>query len=272
MFNCVELSKAMLASLEKTVDLHEHEVILVDDASNDGTPEFLSSLKNRYRVFRNEQNGGFAVSNNLGAKQAKGDILVFLNNDLVLLPNWLQPMLDLIQSQKDVGTVGNIQLNFETRLVDHAGIFFDLEGMPTHARKTRKRLPRGDWLERNAVTAACLMISKAKFQEMNGFDEDYRNGMEDVDLSVRMKRKGYRHFVSHKSVILHHISKSPGRHKNNEKNSDLFRKRWSAYTKTFGVSEWPKEYLRRYARYWWRMEPRKFAQALAMLLFPSNTK
>ncbi len=272
MFNCVELTKAMLESLEETVDLRQDEVILVDDASTDGTNDFLLSLKSPYKVFRNETNLGFAKSNNLGTKQATGKLIVFLNNDLVLKPNWLEPILAVLEAESDVGIVGNIQLNHKTGLVDHAGIFFDLEGMPTHAWKTRKRPPSGEYRERNAVTAACAAVRKEVFEEMGGFDEGYLNGMEDVDLCVRLKQHGFRNFVSHQSIVLHHVSMSPGRHENNEANSRRFREKWTTTTSKLGTEEWPKEYLARYARYWWRMEPSKFARAMLMLLLPSNRK
>ncbi len=256
----------MLETLRSTVALENHELILVDDASTDGTASYFNSLPDTVTVIRNDVNEGFSVSNNLAAKRARGRYLLFLNNDLQLTPGWLEPMLQLAESQSQAGAVGNIQRNIKTGLVDHAGIFFDLEGMPTHAWKNRKRLPPGDWSERNAITAACLLIKRTVFESMNGFDEDYRNGMEDVDLCVRLKKKGFQLYVSHKSVILHHISSSPSRHLLNAQNTALFKRRWSNSMAEIGKHEWPAEYFHRYARYWWRMEPRKFLKALRLLM------
>lgn len=256
----------MLRSLENTCESGANEIVMIDDASSDGTREFLRSSNKRYRILLNESNIGFAASNNRAAKAASGDILVFLNNDLELSEGWLEPMLELLENEPNVGAVGNIQRNFKTGLVDHAGIFFDPEGMPTHAHKNRKSLPRGDWKERNAATAACMAIRKSVFEEIGRFDEKYANGMEDVDLCVRLKQAGFRILVSHRSVIRHHISQSPGRHLNNERNTERFRKKWSAFTSQFGRAEWPIEYFRRYARNWWRMNPSKAIAALKMLI------
>ena len=265
--NCLDLTHAMIRSLEDTVDLSRHELVLIDDASDSETANWLQKLEAPYRILRNETNLGFSASNNKAARHATGDYLVFLNNDLELAPNWLEPMLELERTLPKVGAVGNIQKNVQTGLVDHAGIFFDTTGMPTHAWKNRKKHPKGDWIKRSAITAACLLIKRSLFEEMNGFDESYRNGMEDVDLCVRLRNAGYQLIVAHKSVIRHHISCSPGRHDHNDRNSELFRQRWSNSMRQTGIHEWPSEYFHRYARYWWRINPGLAWKALKMLIF-----
>ena len=264
--NCVELTRKMIQTLFDTVNLENHEVILIDDASTDETPDFLVSISHRCRVLRNAENLGFSKSNNRAAQAATGDLLLFLNNDLELVSGWLEPMLNLNKPHLKVGAVGNIQRNYATGLVDHAGIFFDLNGMPTHAWKNRKRLPPHKWSERTAITGACFLIRRSLFNSLNGFSEDYRNGMEDVDLCARIKEQGYRLLVSHESVIRHHISRSPGRHDHNDQNSNLFKERWSQTMRSYGSKEWPSQYFHRYARYWWRMDPKLALKALWMLL------
>ena len=96
-------------------------------------------------------------------------------------------MAKALKSEK-VGAVGNIQINPQTRLVDHAGVAFDLEGVPFHARKNRKRkadISRKEW---PAVTAACMGIDRELFMEFGGFDSIYRNGAEDIDLCLRLNK------------------------------------------------------------------------------------
>lgn len=265
--NCLAHTQAMLSSLEATVDLAQHQLVLVDDASTDETAAFLQTLADRPEVtlLRNHANLGFAASNNKAASVSRHDTLVFVNNDLEFLQGWLEPMLERLESSPSAGAVGNVQRNFATGLVDHAGIFFDLEGLPTHAHKNRRNPPRGSVIERNAITAACLAIKKATFQEVGGFDEAYRNGCEDVDLSMKLKSKGHRLYVALDSVVRHHISVSPGRNEHNDRNTQIFRERWANHSAKYGQAEWPREYFRRYARYWWRMNPRLAAKALIML-------
>jgi GT2 family glycosyltransferase len=266
-YNCLNFTKEFIKSLSATVCLDDHELIIVDDGSTDGTRDYLRALKlSNLTLILNDENQGFARNNNLGAERANHEILCFLNNDLELTPGWLDPMLDGLRKLPSVGAIGNIQLNPRTSLIDHAGIFFDLAGRPAHARKNRKKIPPKEYSEWNAVTAACMLIYKSQFDNLNGFDESYRNGSEDVDLCVRLRQLRLRNWVANRSIIRHHISASPGRHKYNDRNSQLFIRKWSGVTSQWGHDEWPSEYLARYARRWWRFNGTKLLLALFLSL------
>lgn len=265
LYNCLELTKKCLESLEATAKGWSYEVILVDDGSTDGTREYLQTLGGRYTVILNQENKGYAHNNNLAAKIAKGRYLGLLNNDLILTEGWLEPFMELFQTQENIGCIGNIQYSVASGLIDHAGIFFDLRGRPAHARKNRKHLPSGSFSERNAVTAACMFFEKKRFEEMGGFDEAYLNGSEDTDLCVRLKLAGHRVLLSHESRIFHHVSQSPGRHTHNNRNSQLFMSKWSKITNEWGKTEWPAEYLNRYARHFWKFNGKKFLIAIYLL-------
>jgi GT2 family glycosyltransferase len=212
------------------------------------------------------ENGGYARAVNRGVAEARGAILGLVNNDLVLRANWFEPMLRLHAAAPDTGIIGNVQTNPATGLVDHAGVFFDLDGMPAHAHKHRKHPPRGHWRERSAVTGACMVMQRELFEEMGGFFEGYRNGMEDIDLCVRVRHAGHRIFVSHESVIGHLVSSSPGRNAANDANTELFRSRCAAIAAAWGRDEWAIEYFRRYARRWWRIDPARAWLALRLLI------
>ena len=266
LFDCLDYTKAYLASLEATVTGLNYEVILIDDASRDETPRYLQTLPDPpYRIIRNEENVGFARSNNIGAAHARGRYLCLLNNDLILRQGWLEPMLELLESEPNVGAVGNLQIDPRTALLDHAGVFFDPRGVPTHAWQGRGRIPPGVFGEWNAVTAACLLIPAARFHEIGGFDEGYRNSYEDVDLCVRLRARGYRLLVSHRSVIEHHGRASPGRKRHDPENRARFLERWVSTTAAWGNEEWPRQYLHLYARRWWSADPLRLARALWML-------
>jgi len=265
-FNRLDLTEAFARHLPATLPPIRWEAIFVDDASTDGTAAFLASLPPPFRVLTQPENGGYARAVNRGAREARAPVLGLLNNDLILAPGWLPPMLRLLDAAPDVGCVGNIQRNPATGLIDHAGVFFDPWGMPTHAHKNRRTPPSGAWAERNAVTAACMLIRRELFLELGGFCEAYRNGMEDIDLCVRLRQAGHRILVSHESVIDHLVSSSPGRHDANAANTELFRRRGAPIAAAWGRREWPREYFRRYARHWWRMNPARAWLALRMLL------
>jgi GT2 family glycosyltransferase len=272
--NCAELTRAYIDSLIKHTSEIDWELILVDDASTDKTQDLLSSYASnpKIRILRNENNMGYSASNNKGSQIAQAPILAFLNNDLLLTPHWLEPMIWALKNSKKPGIIGNVQFNPSTNLIDHAGVFFGLDGMPRQARKNRKKPPKSQLTEWYAVTAACMLISREVFMTEGGFDESYRNGFEDIDLCVKLKHRGYHHYVCNNSQIFHCVSSSPGRHKNNDRNSLTFEKRWTEDTKKWGELDWAPEYLHRYARQWWKFNLGKFLKALSILRKDRKTK
>lgn len=230
LYNCLSLTKAMLASLQSTLPAElAHEIILVDDGSTDGTPDWLAGLGTPCRVLVNEANLGFAGACNRGAAAAGGEFLFFLNNDLVLLPGWLEPMLAILHGTPDVGIVGNVQLRAATGEIDHAGIFFNHLGKPEHltALPVTTRLLGWPVTRRvDAATGACVGLRRELWVSLGGFDEGYRNGGEDIDLQLRAEARGHRHYVALHSVVRHHVSASPGRKLRDEHNSRRLLTAW----------------------------------------------
>ena len=124
-FGQLQYTKRCLAQLEETLaGKLDYEVLIIDDASKDGTIEFLQDLGEGYRVFFNEENQGFAKNNNLGAKEARGEYLCFLNNDAFVQGDWLRPMLRVFEQKEKVGMVGNAQKLAGSRRYDHMGVVF----------------------------------------------------------------------------------------------------------------------------------------------------
>ncbi|MCX6937397.1 MAG: glycosyltransferase family 2 protein [Verrucomicrobia bacterium] len=249
-YNKLELTQAFWASLVSYPPDVEWEMIWVDDGSTDGTREWLRTQPAALcRSFFNDKNLGYAGANNLGATHATGDILAFLNNDLVLTDGWFPPLCNILQNSSGVGIVGNVQLSTVTDLIDHAGVRFDLVGVPVHHLKNRPRgALRGNGCLSKAVTAACWLVNRTVFLENGGFDESYRNGSEDIDLCIRLGNAGYRHWVDYRSVIWHHVSSSPGRKTYDLQNQARFLKQWSHVTLVWGQVDWPRAYLSRILR------------------------
>jgi GT2 family glycosyltransferase len=234
LYNCLPLTQAMLASLQATLPAGlTHEIILIDDGSTDGTREWLLQhpplRAPPFRVLLNERNLGFAAGNNRAVAIAQGEFLALLNNDLVLLPGWLEPMLAAHQSLANrAGLIGNVQLDARTGAVDHAGLEITPAAKPVHTRT----LPR--WPSRRlrpvavvpAVTGACVLLTRTLWQELGGFDEGFVNGGEDIDLCYRARAAGRRNAVALRSVVRHHVSSSPGRKARDEENSYRLAQRW----------------------------------------------
>ena len=227
-FNCLALTQACLKSLEETIGFRaDFEVILIDNASTDGTPEWLATLPApRYRVIRNEINLGYAGANNAAARLAEGRLLLLLNNDTVLLPGWLEPMLRVLAHAQKAGLVGNVQREAESGLIDHAGILFTSDGTPQHFGMDTVTPPPEEFRRFPAVTGACWLVPRDLFVRLGGFNEDYRNGFEDVDFCLRLRREGYFCYVANRSVIYHHVSATPGRREADHENFARFARTW----------------------------------------------
>ncbi len=253
LFNCLPLTQAMLASLQATLPPGlSHEIILVDDGSTDGTREWLHEFAPLrappFRVLLNERNLGFAVSNNRGVASARGELLALLNNDLVLLPGWLEPMLGAhLHLSARAGLIGNVQLDARTGAVDHAGLDLTPTAKPVHVRNLPPRLSRLLQPVRPmpAVTGACVLIERAFWQQLGGFDEGYVNGGEDIDLCYRARAAGRVNAVALRSIVRHHVSSSPGRKSRDEQNSHRLARRWRAEFSTDAIRPWCRDHLAR---------------------------
>jgi GT2 family glycosyltransferase len=247
LYNCLAATQAMVASLQATLPAGlAYEIILVDDGSTDGTRAWLTTLGEPFRIILNERNLGYATANNRGAAVARGEFLALLNNDLVLTPHWLGPLLNVFQQLGPrAGLVGNVQREIRTGAIDHTGIFINHKGKPEHDRT----LPWWSWLSGNswrrmtAVTGACMMIGRAQWNELGGFDESYVNGGEDVDLCLRAAASGRVNAVALRSVVFHHVSLSAGRKTRDEENSWKFTRRWHDTLVRLGARPWCVSYL-----------------------------
>jgi GT2 family glycosyltransferase len=227
--NRMDLTKQCLEALFTVTDGVPYEVIVVDNGSDDGTAEYLSSLGERIRVISNPENQGFAIACNQGARAATGEYVVFLNNDTVPLRGWLRAMVDVVRTEPGVGIVGS-KLLFPDRSVQHIGVSMSREfGTPYHIYRgapedapvaSRRR-------DLNCVTAACMLVRKSEFEEVGGFDEGYRNSFEDIDLCFRMVQRGYRVVYEPASVLLHLESQTSGRKDHDPHNMRRFVERWS---------------------------------------------
>jgi len=269
LYNCLPLTQAMVASLQASLPANlAPEIILVDDGSTDGTREWLATLLPPFRVVLNERNLGYAAASNRGAAVARGDFLALLNNDLVLSPGWLEPML---AAHRRLGTraglVGNVQCNARTGAVDHAGIFINLKGKLEHIRTRPSPLARflAPVRRVGAVTGACVLLDRVLWRQLGGFDEGYVNGSEDVDLCLRALDAGRVNAVALRSVVRHHVSASPRRKARDEENPYRFTRRWRHELWRLIGRHWCWQYLE---AYWLSSRnPAEHAMARRMLFY-----
>ncbi len=203
------------------------EVVVVDDGSTDATARCLAAFAKRLKVLRHCVNRGFAASCNDGAAAASGEYLVFLNNDTLPKPGWLEALVGYADHHPAAAIVGG-KLLYPDNTVQHAGVVVCQDRYPRHLYTG---FPAGHPAVNKSrrfqiVTAACMLVRRAAFEEAHGFDTGYRNGFEDVDFCLRLGESGYEVHYCAGSVVEHLESVSPGRFKHERHNVARYRDRW----------------------------------------------
>lgn len=216
-----ELVKRCVESLLAHTAYDRIAVALVDNGSVEpGTSELLDrySRDPRIRVLRDERPFNYAALNNAAARTSDADALVFLNNDTEIVESeWLVILLEEAV-RPDVGAVAPLLL-YPDGLVQHAGAAVGLHGYAGHpfagltpdADTPFGRALGGtrNWL---AVTAACMVVERRKFEAVGGFDESFIVAGNDVDLCLRLTAAGYRSLCVPDAVVIHDESRSRGTH------------------------------------------------------------
>jgi GT2 family glycosyltransferase len=213
----LELLRGCLGSLRGST-YRRFEVVLVDNGSVErSTGIFLRRLVGRRGIRVIDCPGPFNFSRlcNEGAKRARGDFLLLLNNDVEALSgDWLGQML-LVADQPDIGIVGATLL-YPDRTIQHAGIFQRSDGEWVHAYRglTADSEGEGGELRRvrsvPAVSGACLLVARARFWELGGFDENLPLTCNDVDLCRRARERGWLVVMTPHARLIHFESLSRG--------------------------------------------------------------
>jgi GT2 family glycosyltransferase len=202
------------------------QVVVVDDGSRDRTPELLTGYGSLVHVVRHDENAGFASSCNDGAAAASGELLVFLNNDTIPCAGWLDALVAYANVHRSAAIVG-AKLLYPDETVQHAGVVIDQYGYPKHIYGGFPGWHPATGRSRRfqAVTAACMLVRRAAFEQLGGFDPAFRNGYEDVDLCLRAAAFGEVHYCA-ESVLYHLESMSDGRFSHAAENDRLWTERW----------------------------------------------
>ena len=249
--NQYKVVKRCIESIYAKSTYKNFEIILVDTGSTDQKVlHWYEKLKQQHNNLRivdwPEQPFSYARSCNEGARQSKGELLVMLNNDTeVITPNWLEQMAGDTQ-RKEIGAVGCLLFFPDKYHIQHAGVGVGLGGVAANSfqmmtlsqpMSQTQHLMINTKHNMSAVTAACLMIRKDLYDEIGGFDEQYRVTYNDVDLCLRLREKGYLNLYTPHIRLLHHESISVGAPDEIEKRDTVemkqaieqFKKQWKKY-------------------------------------------
>lgn len=214
-----------------TSDRIPYEVVIVDNGSTDGTQEYFreGALPGLSLVYhRHESNRGFARGNNAGAGLGQYRYLLFLNNDTLVQPGWLDAMVATAESDRTIGVVGIKQLFPYTNTIHHTGIIFTAAKGPQHIYPfADASLPHVNrQREYQAVNGACLLVPKPLFEACGGFDESYVNGYEDLDLCMAVRQRRYKVVCCTSAFIYHYGQISEGRTAADRENERYFWSKW----------------------------------------------
>lgn len=215
----MDMLKRCIDSIKEKTMYNNYEIIIIDNFSQENeTLEYLDDLRNRHgncRVITFKEEFNYSRLNNYAAQYATGDHFLFLNNDVeIISPEWLNAMLEHSQ-REDVGCVG-AKLLYHDGKIQHVGVLIGWRGSAEHIYKwyeSRDIGYMGHFISiRNysAVTAACMMVTKDVFFEVNGFDERFKVGFGDTDFCLRVQQKGYWNVFTPYAELYHHESATRG--------------------------------------------------------------
>ncbi len=242
----MELTKQCIDSIViNTPEFNNIQLIIIDNASTDGTNSYLSELKHKWgnvQLVSNTENLGFAKACNQGIKASKAKYTILLNNDIIVTKGWLSNMLKEAESSPNIGIVGSRLLYPNSDIIQHIGVKFAKYGIvyPYHYSKLRSQryVPESEISsDVDCVTFASVLIKEEVFERIGLLDEEYRNSYEDVDFCIRAKESGFRIRYCADSLLYHFESQRPHRNDYDRQNFELFNRKWEAVLEKYCDNE-----------------------------------
>jgi GT2 family glycosyltransferase len=217
-YNSIGVLENCLFSVQKTMQTIDGEIIIVDNNSNDGSKEYLPSKFPGAKFIFNNENLGFARACNQGFKISSGDYILFLNPDTVLSGSCLIDCISFLKTHEDAGAVGVRMLDEKGKFLKESkrglpspsasfcklfGLTTIFPGSKTIAKYYQGHLPENENNPVEVLSGAFIMIKRAVFEKVNGFDETFFMYGEDIDLSLRITQLGYKNYYLGKISITH---------------------------------------------------------------------
>jgi GT2 family glycosyltransferase len=189
----------------KTQTYENHEIIVVDNGSIDGSCEYIEENYPETTLVRFSKNTGFSVAVNSGIKKAKGTYIALLNNDTVVAPDWLAFMVEALERTPEAGSVACKMLSYEDHtLLDGAGDGYRRGGLP--GRIGHRERDFGQFETERFVLGPCggaCLYRRQVFDTIGFLDEDYFAYLEDVDLGLRAQSAGFKCLYVPQAVVYH---------------------------------------------------------------------
>ena len=245
-WNTHDLLAGCLNSVAASAGELDLEIIVVDNASTDGSQAMLQQTFPHARLIANVENVGFARANNQGLAACQGRYALLLNSDALLTANALQAMLDLAESEPHAGVVGahlrNQDGSFQAshspfpnlwqEFLILSGLGRLLYGRPYPSRGPEEN--RGPQVV-DYVEGACLLVRRAAFEQVGGLDEGYFMFSEEVDWCYAMREKGWQVWYEPAARVIH-LGGGSSRNRQPQREGDLYRSRIRFVRKHYGIT------------------------------------
>ena len=236
--------KRLFKDFSEKTNYSNYEIIVVDNASEDDSVEYLKSLDLNIRLIENKENVSFAKGNNDAVKIANGEYVLLLNNDIEPTYGWLNELVGTIVNNDNVASVGakliypffydkNIDKSFS---IQHAGDILreTIDDVCLYKGHNQNKFSKDIFAseinvnkKRLLVTGAVLLIKKSIYEELGGLDESYWYGYEDIDFNLKAHRAGYDTMFASSALLFHHESAT--RKTIDRNNHKVFCRKWSKY-------------------------------------------
>jgi GT2 family glycosyltransferase len=225
-YNVKEFLKNLLHSIKKASQNFSTEIIVVDNASDDGSVEMIREKFPEVKLIANEKNLGFAKANNLGLKEAKGKYILLINPDTLVAEDTFSKLIEFFESHSEAGMVGckilnpdgTLQLACRRSFPGPWTSFTKVTGLSTlfpksklFARYNLTYLDENQTYEVDAISGSFMMMKKEVYDKVGGFDEQFFMYGEDLDLCYRIQKAGYKIYYVHTTQIIHYKGESTKR-------------------------------------------------------------
>lgn len=230
-YNTLKLTSECIHSINKYLNAIDYEIIVVDNNSDDGSPQYIKEHFPKVKVIENSKNFGYAKAVNIGMKNAVNEICVIMNSDIVIFNDSLIKAFEYIDNSYDIGVLGVQQLfpdkSWQRSYGKYPSIKLALENLffITSLRNLLNRYLyyRNIRKIKNVeyIDGALLIIKKSIFNKLNGFDESYFFYTEEVDFAYRLKSANYKRIFFPYSEIIHYRGGSQKKDKVNIKSLNM---------------------------------------------------
>ncbi len=190
----------------------DSELVIADNASTDDSISFLKQFYPSLRIIKNDNNGGYAKGYNDALTQVEAEYYVLLNSDIEVTENWIDPVVQLMDSDKNIAACQPKIISYKDRdefeYAGAAGGFIDKYGYPFCRGRIFQSLEKDEKQYDDATdifwaTGACMFVRASVFHQLGGFDADFFAHMEEIDFCWRLKNLGFRIMYCPGSLIYH---------------------------------------------------------------------